>query len=103
PDCPVAGFCRFAAGDRPAGGPTRRAPRPATGSDFTATTRWLRGRILDRLREAPADTWTRFDGPIGGHDQAAIEVSLRAMARDGLVELDAVSNPSAALARLPIA
>jgi A/G-specific adenine glycosylase len=105
-DCPVARFCRFAAGDRPAG--TTR--RPATGrvrpagpaGDFTTTTRWLRGRILDRLREAPDEAWTSFPEPIGGHDPPAISRSLRAMEGDGLLELEGVGQATAGGADRPI-
>jgi A/G-specific adenine glycosylase len=105
-DCPVASFCRYAAGERPAprpGGATgRRSARSAAG-DFAATTRWLRGRILDRLRDAPGEAWTSVDAPIGEHGAAAVEASLRAMARDGLVELRIDAERSVVLARLPIA
>ena len=125
-ECPVESFCRYAAGERPM--PARagrnraaqagqgrpqvagrshaprtgrsRAPRPAW-SDFAATTRWLRGRILDRLRAAPADDWVTFSGEIGSHDPAAVRRSLEALARDSLLELDA--GPENPRARLPIA
>ena len=64
PDCPVAMFCRFAAGDRPAGVSSRpvthRTRQAGPAGDFTSTTRWLRGRILDRLRAAPDEAWTSF-------------------------------------------
>jgi A/G-specific adenine glycosylase len=102
-ECPVAAFCRYAAGDRPspAGAVRPRQARAAAG-DFEASTRWLRGRILDRLRDAPGDAWTVFGQPIGGHDRGAIGVSLRAMERDGLLELDGDSTVSLR-ARLPIA
>jgi A/G-specific adenine glycosylase len=106
PDCPVARFCRFAAGDRLAD----MAGRPAAGrvrqggpaGDFTTTTRWLRGRILDRLREAPDEAWTSFPGSIGGHDPTAIARSLRAMERDGLLELEGVRPATAGGADRPI-
>jgi len=102
-ECPVAAFCRYAAGDRPAPGPAR--PRPAAGPipDFQATTRWLRGRILDRLRVAPGDTWTTFQMPIGGHGPAAIATALQAMRREGLLELQESPGPAGPQARLPIA
>jgi A/G-specific adenine glycosylase len=106
PECPVAAFCRYAAGDRPAraltGTQPRRPPARPT-SDFQATTRWLRGRILDRLRDAPGDTWTTFDAPIGRHDPAAIATALLAMRRDGLLELQEPPGRRGPRARLPIA
>ena len=70
---------------------------------FPATTRWLRGRIVDRLRAALGDGWTVIDGPIGDHDRAAVTMALRALAREGLVELDPEERPEAPRrARLPI-
>ena len=118
PDCPVASFCRYAAGERPApkaatlaatlaGSPagvgSRGSAAPQRAGDFRATARWLRGRILDRLRDAPGEAWTGFTEPIGQHDLAAIEMSLQAMARDGLVELMTGPDQPAVRARLPIA
>ncbi len=113
-ECPLASFCRYAAGDRPAGGPRGSAPHRARSSPpaagFQATTRWLRGRILDRLREAPDEAWVSFAEPIGGHGLAAIGTSLRAMEGDGLLELEGGGPlPADAItgaiprARLPIA
>jgi A/G-specific adenine glycosylase len=91
--CPVRAWCRFAA----AGAAPVRAERALL--PFAQTSRWLRGRILDRLRDANGATWTPFGDPIGEHDAAAVNVALVAMARDGLVELDAAD---AARARLPL-
>jgi len=105
-DCPVVSFCRYAAGERPAPRAGRATGRRSAGSaagDFATTTRWLRGRILDRLRDAPGEAWTGFAEPIGEHGAAAVETSLRAMARDGLVELRIDADRPAVLARLPIA
>jgi hypothetical protein len=64
------------------------ASRPATAAPFTSTSRWLRGRIVDRLRAADGDRWTVIDGPIGSHDPAAVTAALQSLAHDGLVELD---------------
>ncbi len=102
-ECPVAAFCRYAAGDRPAPGPARPSSAAGPIPDFQATTRWLRGRILDRLRVAPGDTWTTFDAPIGGHGPRAIATALQAMRRDGLLELQEPPGPAGPRARLPIA
>jgi hypothetical protein len=60
----------------------------------------LRGRILARLTTARGRTWTLFVDPIGDHAAARVHAALAAMARDGLVELDAVDP---ARARLPLA
>ena len=88
-ECPASPWCRFAAGERPEiepvrEGARRRRPQPP----FPSTTRWLRGRILDRLRAAPGDRWVSIDAPIGAHDEAAIRQAAAAMADDGLIEID---------------
>jgi A/G-specific adenine glycosylase len=113
-DCPLRTACRYAAAaGRRAGdqaGRARAASRPPNGHDasvrerpvpFHATSRWLRGRILDRLREADGAAWTTIAAPIGGHDRPAVEAALRALARDGLIELDRTADPPGA--RLPVA
>ena len=91
--CPVRAWCRFAAVDRP----PVRAERNRV--PFAQTSRWLRGRILARLRDAHGATWTLFADAIGEHDSGAVSAALVAMARDGLVELD---TADAACARLPL-
>lgn len=102
--CPLAGLCRFAAarpvGPSMAAGPSRTgraSPEPA----FQATSRWLRGRILDRLRDAPDGAWVDLARiALGDHDAVAVESALAGLARDRLVEL----RPGApASARLPLA
>jgi A/G-specific adenine glycosylase len=92
--CPVRDFCRYAVttGVEPV------VPR-RPGVRFAVTSRWLRGRILDRLRDANDGTWTVLGDAIGEHDRAAVTTALAAMARDGLVELD---SADAARARLPL-
>ncbi|MGH2511306.1 MAG: A/G-specific adenine glycosylase, partial [Candidatus Limnocylindrales bacterium] len=107
PECPVQAACRYAAGDRPgpagAGTPrrTKGAASPAN-LPFEATTRWLRGRILDRLRETPGDAWTVLPDSIGQHAPSAVRTSLLALRRDGLLELDEDAD-GRQWARLPIA
>ena len=73
---------------------------PAPAIPFPATTRWLRGRIVDRLRTVSGADWAVIDAPIGEHDIAAVRAALDALARDGVVELDS-THPD--LARLPTA
>jgi A/G-specific adenine glycosylase len=94
--CPVQAWCRFSAATD-----TREPRLPPVSSriPFTQTSRWLRGRILARLRDAKEPTWTRCAEPIGEHDAGAVGAALVAMARDGLVEVDA-ADP--ARARLPL-
>jgi A/G-specific adenine glycosylase len=60
----------------------RQAPR------FESTTRWLRGRILDALRDAPDDTWVRFDAPVGPHPLPAVAGALQALGVEGLIAVD---------------
>jgi len=92
-DCPLRHWCRFAAQEATAAPttvtetPSRRAHAGAA-APFHATSRWLRGRIVDRLREADGSAWTRVEPRIGEHDASAVEAALSALARDGIVEVD---------------
>jgi A/G-specific adenine glycosylase len=91
--CPVRAWCRFAA----AGMDPARVEGPRV--PFARTSRWLRGRILARLRNVDDAAWTHFPNAIGDHDSDAVTSALAAMARDGLVELD---GDDARRARLPL-
>ncbi len=107
-DCPARPWCRFAARATRAGataapsgsggraGHARKRPVP-----FASTNRWLRGRILNRLRRAPDGEWVVLDAPIGSHDLARVRAATTTMASDGLVELDPTVRP-ALRARLPL-
>jgi A/G-specific adenine glycosylase len=93
--CPARRWCRFAA----TGGALEVAPaKGRRGAPFPSTTRWLRGRILDALRDGP--DWVDVQAPIGQHELLAVETALAGMAADGLVELAAGERLRA---RLPIA
>jgi len=82
--CPLSARCRYLAAGRPVATTTpRRRPRP-----FRTTTRWLRGRILDRLRDAPDQSWIGFTDAIGEHDAARVAVEVANLAREGLIELE---------------
>ena len=71
---------------------------------FTSTNRWLRGRILDRLRSVPNGEWVALDADIGTHDRARVRAAAVAMAADGVLELGPVDGSRATLtARLPLA
>jgi A/G-specific adenine glycosylase len=94
--CPARPWCRYTAA-RPV--PKRRGTTPP----FPSTTRWLRGRILDRLRAAPGDAWVDLDAPIGNHDLPKVVAAVRAMAADGLVELATTAPAGVLRARLPTA
>lgn len=71
---------------------SNRPPSPR----FESTTRWLRGRIVDRLRDSPDDTWVQLRGPIGEHDPADVERAVANLAGEGLVEVDPASDSLAA-------
>ena len=64
------------------GGPGERSarandrPRHAAVS-FEQTSRWLRGRIVDRLRDAPAGDAVTVDGPLGAHAAEAVAAAAR--------------------------
>ncbi|HET7677067.1 MAG TPA: A/G-specific adenine glycosylase [Candidatus Limnocylindrales bacterium] len=100
--CPLRGWCvtgaALAAGKatpvplRPA---RRRLTRTA-GAGFPATRRWLRGRLVARLRDAAAGEWQHLDGPLGTHPPEAVRAALRDLAAEGMVELDPAGR-----ARLP--
>jgi A/G-specific adenine glycosylase len=106
--CPVRPWCRFAAAVPAAAARTARSvPRPrarhqvapqVAPQPFNQTTRWLRGRIVDRLRDAEGTSWIVVDAPIGDHDEGAIESALLALTRDGIVELDPGATRRARLA-----
>ncbi len=72
-----------------AAAPVRAGTLVRAAAPFTNTTRWLRGRILDRLRMVDGAGWATFDEAIGPHDAPAVAGALAALARDGLVELSA--------------
>jgi A/G-specific adenine glycosylase len=125
--CPARAWCRFAAAEsadiaaaeqvgdaaaRRAGGlapePGRRVRIPASpraaresAAPFRMTSRWLRGRIVDHLRAAEDGSWVVLDGPIGGHDRAAVAAALEGLARDGLIELGQAEVAGGRRARLP--
>jgi A/G-specific adenine glycosylase len=100
--CPLRPWCRFAATGpvvAAAGSTPRPRARPEVASQpFHQTTRWLRGRIVDRLRDAEGSSWLVVEAPIGDHDEAAIESALSALTRDGIVELDPVATRRVRLA-----
>jgi A/G-specific adenine glycosylase len=86
--CPLQGACLFRASADAVAPLTRSKPVAAKrgGTRFEATSRWLRGRVLDRLRDAPDGAWVLFDSPIGDHDLAAVEVAVAALASEGQIE-----------------
>jgi A/G-specific adenine glycosylase len=67
---------------------------------FRSTSRWLRGRILDRLREAQDGDWVNLEDPIGEHDALAVAFAAETLANEGLLQLDKAVLPRVR-ARLP--
>lgn len=94
--CPLRRWC--ASAGRPVVRRARAATRRRSAGAFTTTSRWLRGRILDRLRDATDDGWAAFDEPLGSHAREDVVAMLAVLAGEGLLERDAAR---AHLARLP--
>jgi A/G-specific adenine glycosylase len=105
-ECPMQPWCRFAAEEATAENSTgaaespapARPPRPGAPTEpFRSTSRWLRGRIIDRLRDATGGTWVTFDEAIGDHDPVAVAGALDRLARERLVELRGSASVEARL------
>jgi A/G-specific adenine glycosylase len=79
-ECPLRAWC--ASVDRVEDVPRRGRSEPP----FEQTTRWLRGRIVARLRDLDDGRWERLPGELGDHDEAAIAVAVAGLERDGLLE-----------------
>ena len=95
-ECPASPSCRSLASR--SGRP--RGPRPGTpGPAFASTNRWLRGRILDRLRDVPGAAWGTVSGPVGSHDEDAVQGALSTMEAEGLIQRHDVARTRARLAR----
>lgn len=84
--CPLQTTCRYAARPEPAFDPTPPRSRAKAPVQFESTTRWLRGRILDQLRDSP--DWVSFDVAIGTHDSVAVREALATLAAEGMLEAD---------------
>ena len=77
------------------------AARPSA-TPFPSTNRWLRGRILDRLRAAQDGEWVPLESSIGIHDLGRVRAAANAMAADGVVELGPEDPETGLRARLPL-
>jgi A/G-specific adenine glycosylase len=97
--CPLRAHCRYAAAGVVTGPRIAAARRRPSGRDapFPATRRWLRGRLLARLREQSDGRWLEVSGPVGGHPAASVADALDQLARDGLLERDPLGR-----VRLPV-
>jgi A/G-specific adenine glycosylase len=88
-DCASAGRVGIPSGDGEGEGDVEGegdARRRRGGPAFEQSTRWLRGRVVARLREADGDAWTHLPGVIGSHGPEAVHAALDALVRDGLIE-----------------
>ena len=81
-DCPLRAWCAFAR----RGMPNPGRGRSRSGTPFAESSRWVRGRIIDQLRDAPSGQWTAMNGPLAGHGASAVDGALDALEREGLVE-----------------
>ena len=79
-ECPVRRWCASA------GRVEVRRDRSGAAVPFELTNRWLRGRIVARLRVADDGSWQRLPHAIGHHDGAAVEAAVAGLERDGLLE-----------------
>jgi A/G-specific adenine glycosylase len=95
-DCPARRWCDFAGSGPPTGATLARQRRP---TPFALSTRWLRGRIVERLAAEPGGDWVRLGGRIGDHSGTAVGDALRALDGEGIVELDPADPRMARLAR----
>ncbi len=80
--CPVSTWCASAGQVVPVEG---SGGKP-TSLPFERTTRWLRGRIVERLRQLDDDAWDRLPNAIGAHGETAIAAAVAALERDGLLQ-----------------
>jgi len=86
--CPIRDWCVA----RSSGTDPWQQRRPRTHAAFPSTSRWLRGRILDRLRDEPDGAWVVFGPPIGTHSGVAVRAELTRMSSEGLLELSQSTN-----------
>jgi A/G-specific adenine glycosylase len=99
--CPARPWCRYAAAPRrPAAAAAPRTAKRGAATPFPTTTRWLRGRILDRLRASPGSAWTILDDRIGEHDLGRVHAAARSLAADGLIDLEDGPGDAGMRARL---
>jgi A/G-specific adenine glycosylase len=82
--CPLAEMCRSAGSIAE---PVGRSQASTSATPFPRTNRWLRGRLLAAVRDAPAGHWVHAPDGLGEHDREAVLAALRGLERDGFVEL----------------
>jgi hypothetical protein len=72
--------------DARGGAHARRDLPPSAGLPFEQTTRWLRGRIVARLRDGDPDAWQRLPKELGSHGFERVASAVAALEREGLLE-----------------
>lgn len=87
-ECPLAPWCASAGTVASMAATQTARKREASGQLFAQTRRWLRGRLIGRLREAGVGIWLTFDEPLGHHSREDVQSALIALARDGFLEAD---------------
>jgi A/G-specific adenine glycosylase len=92
-ECPLQRLCLHATASAATEIAGKAPPRGARGPTrpvvpFPATRRWLRGRLVARLREQSDGRWVELSGPLGGHSAEAVGDALGRLVREGLVERD---------------
>ncbi len=84
--CPAQPWCRRAAAGPGAAEPRSRTPARSATVPFPSTRRWLRGRIVDRARDAADGSWAAYGDSMGSHDANAVREAVLALAEDGVLE-----------------
>ncbi len=90
--CPVSAWCASAGQVAPVPRPVQRRDGARAGSvrtpilPFERTTRWLRGRIVERLRHLDDGSWARLPNAIGVHGETEIAAAVAGLERDGLLQ-----------------
>mgnify|MGYP001817588935 CR=1 FL=1 len=80
-ECPLAAWCASA-------GQVETPPRRRVTAEpaFDRTSRWLRGRIIERLRRLDDGAWETLPPAMGVHDGDDIEAAFTALQREGMLE-----------------
>ena len=94
-DCPLRPHCRYAARASLLESRTGRSgvlPPPrdrltAARRTFPETRRWLRGRLVERLRQAAPGAWLALPEHLGSHAREAVREAAEELRSEGLLEL----------------
>ena len=78
--CPVNAICTTR-------GPFETARPRRASPPFPATARWLRGRLVALVTEAPDGAWVALPDRLGTHDGVAVRTAARDLEGEGFLEL----------------